>query len=176
MIYLVASATGKDRPGFVHSITSVIKAAGGNIEQQRSSRVADEYSLLLLFTVPSEEAARQAVDSLTRLQSPHLLIHARKTEPGPASLRDATPAELMATGADQPGILDAVTSLLLQHRINIDEMDFDIESAPMTGDPLFRMDARVSIPPGVDLAVLRQKFRELEDDYNFDVLFRCPAP
>ncbi len=105
-----------------------------------------------------------------------LSIRARMATPGqPESFRDAVGATVAASGADQPGILEAVTSLLLSRRVNIDSMDFDTESAPMTGDPLFRMDAEVSIQAGTDVGALREQFRALEDEFNFDILFQYPA-
>ena len=85
---------------------------------------------------------------------------------------DVLSAEVSASGADQPGILEAVTSLLVKHGINIDGMDYDTEGAPMTGDQLFRMDAFISVPAGVDVQAVRQEMRALEDEFNFDILFR----
>lgn len=175
MIYCVVSATGPDRPGFVHAITHAIKAASGNIEQQRSARVADEYAVMILFTAPDAASAKAAETALLRLGGEDLNIRVRCTDNHSETQQEAVAAEISASGADQPGILDALTSLLLRYGINIDAMDFDTESAPMTGEALFRMDANISLPQGVDLAELRRQLRALEDEYNFDILFRCPA-
>jgi glycine cleavage system regulatory protein len=176
MIYCIVSATGQDRPGFVHAITQAIKAAGGNIEQQRSARVADEYAVMILFTTADAASAETAIAALQQLADEKLSVRVRCSEGQLNSMPDAVAiAEIAASGADQPGILDALTSLLLRHGINIDTMDFDTESAPMTGEALFRMDARVSIPGTADLPELRRQLRALEDEYNFDILFRCPA-
>lgn len=176
MIYCIVSATGQDRPGFVHAITQAIKAAGGNIEQQRSARVADEYAVMILFTTADAASAEAATAALRKLADENLSVRVRCTDGRSNSLPgDGATAQIVASGADQPGILDALTSLLLRHGINIDAMDFDTESAPMTGEALFRMDARISIPGAVDLQELRRQIRALEDEYNFDILLRCPA-
>lgn len=176
MISCVVSAIGIDRPGFVNAITRAIKAAGGNIEQQRSARVADEYAVTILFTTPSAAAAEEAMQALNQLAGEALTIRARRTDSAHGLIAGVgTAAKIVASGADQPGVLDALTSLLVQHRVNIDAMDFDTESAPMTGEALFRMDATVSIPASIDASELRRQLRALEDEYNFDILFRCPA-
>ncbi len=175
MVYCIVSATGQDRPGFVHDITHAIKAAGGNVEHQRSARVADEYALMILFTAPSTASAEQAAAALRKLGDEKLSIRVRCTEQHAEAIPETATAVIAASGADQPGILDALTSLLLRHGINIDTMNFDTEGAPMTGEALFRMDATVSLPKSVDSAALRQQLRALEDEYNFDILFRFPA-
>lgn len=176
MIFCIVSATGQDRPGFVHTIARAIKAVGGNIEQQRSARVADEYAVMILFTTADTPSAQAAAAALRKLADEKLSIRVRCTDGRSNPLPEAAAnAQIAASGADQPGILDALTSLLLRHGINIDAMDFDTESAPMTGEALFRMDARISIPGTVDLQELRRQIRALEDAYNFDILLRCPA-
>lgn len=173
--YIVVSAVGKDRPGFVNGITKVIREMGGNIELQRSTRMADEYALIFLFTVDASRAP-EAIDRLAALKVPETFITAREavaTVSGKPEL--AGMAELTASGADQPGIIDALTLLLFQHNVNIESMDYDTESAPMTGEHLFRMTARLAMPAGIDIAQLREKLRGMERDYNFDVLLTFPV-
>jgi glycine cleavage system regulatory protein len=51
-------------------------------------------------------------------------------------------------------------------------MDYDTESAPFTGEHLFRMTAQLAVPESSSMDVLRERLRELEDEYNFDILLR----
>jgi glycine cleavage system transcriptional repressor len=175
--YIVVSALGKDRPGFVNRITHAIKDLGGNIELQRSTRMADDFALIVLFSIECLSGGiEKAVARLAALKSDDLLVTARAAVAPPAKGAElAGLAELVASGADQPGIIDAVTHALFQHNINIESMDYDTESAPMTGDHLFKMTARLAIPKGLDMAILRAKLRELEQSYNFDILLRFPV-
>ena len=63
-----------------------------------------------------------------------------------------------------------MTLLLFKEHINIESMDYDSESAPMSGDHLFRLTATLALPDDLELDDLRGHLRELEDEYNFDVL------
>jgi glycine cleavage system regulatory protein len=175
--FIVASAVGKDRPGFVNRITHAIKELGGNIEMQRSAQMADEFALITLFSVEGgHDQVRAASARLVALAGDDLLVTARPAMADTATRpAGALPAELQASGADQPGIIETVTLLLYQHDINIESMDFDTESAPFTGEALFRMTARLAVPSDTDVEKLRQEFRNLETAFNFDILFRCPA-
>jgi glycine cleavage system regulatory protein len=174
--YVVLSALGKDRPGLVNRITHAIKDAGGNIEIQRSTRMAGEYALIVLVTL--DDAGGKLDETIRRLGAlggPDLMISARPAISPGGEPETAGMAELEASGADQPGLIDAVTLLLYRHHINIESMNYDTESAPMTGEHLFRMNARLAIPKGLDVAALREQLRDMERAYNFDVILRHPV-
>ncbi|MEM7394691.1 MAG: ACT domain-containing protein [Verrucomicrobiota bacterium] len=167
--FYIVSAVGKDRPGLVNRITHVIHEQGGNIELQRSTWMAAEFALLLLYSNPEDHAGQ--LDALKALNGPNLYVNARSVLGGETERNDsARGVQLTASGADQPGIVDAVTLLLFREQINIESMDYDTESAPMSGDELFRLKARLTLPEGADLKTLRSQLRELEDEYNFDIL------
>ena len=171
--YIVVSAVGKDRPGFVNKVTQAIRACGGNVEIQRSTRMADEFALIMLVSLTG--AAAGAIESLSALRTPDMFITARAALSPAEGAAPASLAQLEASGADQPGIIEAVTLLLFKHSINVESLDFDTESAPMSGEHLFRLTARLAIPAGVDVARLRASLRELESAYNFDVILRHPV-
>ena len=172
--FFVVSAVGRDRPGFVHDIAHAVRSAGGNIESQRSARMAAEFAVIMLCSLEAAdaEALQKAVNTLNALQQEGLFISARPAS-GPAEEAAGPASVLEATGADQPGLIDEVTKLLFEQGINIESMDYDVEGAPMSGEPLFRMRAALSLPADLDLDGLRSRLRDLEDAYNFDILLRA---
>lgn len=174
--YIVVSAIGKDRPGFVNAISRELKDLGANIEIQRSTRMADEYALIILASLTEgPEQVTRAVARMNSLRTDDLYVSARKGVAATGCADPAGFAEVEASGADQPGIIDAVTHVLFKRQISIETMDYDTESAPMTGETLFRMKARLAIPKGFDLAALRDELRAMERTWNFDVILRYPV-
>jgi glycine cleavage system transcriptional repressor len=174
--YIVVSALGKDRPGFVNGVTSRIRQLGGNIELQRSTRMADEYALIILLSIADGPGrVPEVLRALSELRTGDTVVNAREALTPSSGGAGAGNAELVASGADQPGIIDAVTLALFQDHINIESMDYDTESAPMTGEHLFRLQARLAMPQGLDVARLREKLRDMERQYNFDVILRYPV-
>ena len=157
-------------------IGSAVLFNQGGLALLRDAWIAAEFAVIILFSLPAEGlSVAEAAGRITLLRSHELFINAREalTEPGerpPA----AQPAEIIASGADQPGIIDVVTLLLFQHQINIESMDYDVESAPMSGQHLFRMTATVAVPSDVDVDALRDKFRAMEAEFHFDILFHYP--
>jgi glycine cleavage system regulatory protein len=174
--YIVVSAVGRDRPGFVNEITHAIHRIGGNIELQRSTRMAEEFALLILFSMPGGAAeAAEAIAGMESLKTANRFVGAREAVSAPAAGKDwVRTAEIIASGADQPGIIDALTLLLFRHHVNIESMDYDVDSAPMTGEDLFRLKATVAIPREVDAEGLHARLKEMEVEYNFDMVFQYP--
>ncbi len=171
--YYVVSAVGRDRPGLINEVAHAVHALGGNIELQRSTRMASEFALLMLFSCPADASADDAVGKLEALRRDDFFVAARAALSEVADRPEgAQELEMIASGADQPGLLDAATLLLVQSGLNIESMDYDVEGAPMTGEPLFRLHAKLAGPPGFDTKALREKLRTLEDEFNFDILLR----
>lgn len=172
--FVVVSAVGKDRPGLVNKISHEIKINGGNIELQRSARMADEFAIISLVSL--ESAVEPFINKLTALRDENFFIYAREALTGTGELQAGErKAEIIAEGADQMGIIDNLTLLLVENNINIESMDYDVIHAPMSGAPLFQMQAKVVIPASVDINDFKKQLREKEQDLYIDVLFRYPV-
>src|SRR5687768_10227055 len=116
MELLAVTAVGRDRPGIVAQFSGAIYRVGGNLEDATMTRLGTEFAMMLLVRVADlpavvrmEEALRGAAASLG------LSLVTRRLEPE----ETATPPEgptsgyiLRVYGADRPGIVHAVTSLL----------------------------------------------------------------
>jgi len=79
-------------------------------------------------------------------------------------------------GADNPGIVHKVTSILAKHRLNIDELrTFEDSSQPNGGTSLFHMSGVATSPApvanGFDPKVIRDELEELGNQMNCDITF-----
>ena len=72
-------------------------------------------------------------------------------------------------GHDHPGIVRDVSRALAQHRVNIEELDTDVTSAPMSGDTLFRARVTLGVPSGVTVEQLRTVLEELAGELMVDI-------
>lgn len=172
--YLVVSAVGRDRPGFVNRMAHQIAEAGGNIELQRSVRMAGEFASLFLVSVDAA-GKYPAAAQLSALQGEDLAVSVRDAVAGDR-LPGSVAAELIACGADHPGIIDAVTLVLYRNHVNIEAMDYDVDGAPMTGESLFRLNAQVAVPADASLSALKGQLKDLEQELNVDILLRLLPP
>lgn len=145
----VLTAVGADRPGLVSEISSVIHAAGGNIEDSRMAILGGEFALVLLFSGSAEAVDRVAAatrELARRLELDLVIKDTRRAE-----RRQLLTYRLRASGVDHPGIVEAVMGELARRAVNVASLESRVVNLPLSGTPTFVLEAELHIPP--DLAV-----------------------
>lgn len=163
---LVLTLIGRDRPGLVERLATLITQHHGNWLESRMSRLGGEFAGILRFTVAHdhEEALRTALLDLGTIG---LAVAIRRDDaPAPAPTRLAT---LELLGHDRPGIVRQVATVLAAHAANVEELTTECASAPMSGEPLFKAAARVALPEGSDLSQLRTDLERVAADLVVDI-------
>ncbi len=167
--YLVLTATGRDRPGVVDSVTEKIVAYDGNVELSRMARLGGEFAMLALITIAPERVDAM-LGSLRELEDGGLFVRVRKTDPTKAhELDDHLPLDVKVTGADHRGIIHQVAHELAKRQVNIETMDTNVSAAPMSGAPLFTMRALVLAPPETLIEELAAALEQIGIDLGVDI-------
>jgi len=163
---LVLTVIGADRTGLVEALANRVAAAGGNWEASHMARLAGQFAGILLVSV---EQARtdELVASLRALDAGGLHVVARPTEPAAAPA--GTRMQMTLTGNDRPGIVRDVARLLTERGVNIEELESEVQSAPMSGDALFVARAVLQIPAHLTLAELRRALEALAGELMVDL-------
>lgn len=171
--FLVLSALGADRPGLVAEVTEYLREHGGNVEDSRMAVLGAEFGILLLVSGTPEEVAAIERDLGALGERTGLEIRARRTK-SPEEHRRATviPCLITAEALDQEGIVHAVSRALSRAGVNIVSLETTAYEAPVTGSPLFRMEARADIPPGITIGKVRKAMDEVAEAENLDIEVR----
>jgi glycine cleavage system transcriptional repressor len=81
--------------------------------------------------------------------------------------------KFMVEGADHPGIVHKVTSILSKNGLSIDKMETSDEIAPHGGTMLFKMKGRANalepLASGFDISQIKKELAELGDSMNCDI-------
>ncbi|MCO6450056.1 MAG: hypothetical protein J5I90_04635 [Caldilineales bacterium] len=147
---LVITLTGQDRVGIVERLTKMVLDYHGNVEASRMARLGGEFATLMLVDVAEAnlDALREHVRSL-RDEGFKLTTSVTERGYSAAHYADWKPYSVKLTGADHEGIVYNVAHYLAEKSINIEAMDTDTVKAPMSGIPLFAMEATVLAPPSL---------------------------
>ena len=161
--YLVMTVLGNDRPGLVSSLADTVASHGGNWLESRMARLAGQFAGIVRI-----ECAPDTVDALIHeLQIPGLTITAvRELEDEPAARRTLV---VDVVGNDRPGIVRELSAAVANAGGNIEELTTGLESAPMSGHPMFRAHGIVSIPENTATEVLVAAIEKLGGDLTVDL-------
>jgi len=158
---LVVTLIGTDRPGIVARLAALAADAGANWQDSKMARLAGKFAGIVCLDVPAESRARLE-QSLVQLDAEGLALTiqqgALQARPEPHRIF----VEII--GHDRPGIVRDISAVLARHRVSIDELDTDIESASMAGGQLFRARTLLLLPDEIELAALRFDLEAIADE------------
>jgi len=164
---LVLTIIGDDKPGIVEQLSDQILATGANWEESRMARLGGKFAGLLRLTVDRDRADALAAE-LTTLGTVGLTIVVEQSrEPNAGSYRTV---RLELLGHDRPGIVRDISRALAHHRVNIEELETDVTSAPMSGEALFRARAELGVPATVTTGMLRDVLEAIAGELMVDLL------
>ncbi|MCI0420156.1 MAG: glycine cleavage system protein R [Acidobacteria bacterium] len=165
---LILTAVGPDKVGLVEKISEFIVQHGCNIEDSKMAVFCGEFALILLISGEASNLLKLAnaygeLGALTGLN-----ISVRKPAAKKAA-EQSLPYKLTASCMDHPGVVHRLSGLLSQLNINIEAMETKTYLAPVSGTPIFRMEAVLSVPAALNINRLRHQFGEIEREENIDI-------
>ena len=169
MIDLVLTLIGTDRPGLVEAVAQTVADRGGNWLESRMIHLAGSFAGILRVEVPpgQADALARALEALGATGLRVTATSAARAEAGAAS--DGRVMDLELIGLDRPGLVREISQLLARHDVNVEELTTDRTSAPMSGEMLFRANARVKVPAHIDAAHLRTSLERLASDLTVEI-------
>lgn len=165
---LIITAVGPDKIGLVEKISEYVLRYGCNIEDSRMAVFCGEFALILLIAGESGKLVKLAAN-YNELAAQTGLTVWLKTPSKKKSAESSLPYRLTASCMDHPGVVHKLSALLSQHGVNIDAMETKTYAAPVSGTPIFRLEAVVSVPAKLPIGVLRERFAEVAKAENIDI-------
>ncbi|MGA0854376.1 MAG: glycine cleavage system protein R [Luteolibacter sp.] len=168
--YLIMTILGSDRPGLVNSLAETVARHEGNWLECRMTRLAGQFAGIVRVECPQDH-----VDALLHeLQysdgnpdHPGLTVQAVRESIDAPQHRQTIKVEVV--GNDRPGIVRELTAAIATAGGNIEELTTNLESAPMSGHPMFRAKGCVSIPESVAIETITAAIESLGGDLSVDV-------
>jgi glycine cleavage system transcriptional repressor len=165
---LIITAVGPDRIGLVGKLSEYIVQQGCNIEDSKMAVFCGEFAIILLISGETHNLQNVIARYDEWEAQTGLAISVRR--PSLRKTADPTlPYHLAASCMDHPGVVYRLSSVLSDLAINIESMETKTYLAPISGTPIFRMEAAISVPAKLNINALRAKLAEIEREENIDV-------
>lgn len=166
--YAMLSAVGKDKPGIVAGVSSVLFAAGCNIEDSTMARLGGDFTIMLMLRLPEGFTSQQLAERLTDVRRQGQLtiqvsdLRPEEVEPQPDSPRHL----ILVYGSDKPGIVARLTALLAERNVNITNLRTHVIQR---AEPLYVMTIEVELPAFVDQAELQKPLQAVAKEIGVQV-------
>lgn len=163
---VILTAVGSDRPGLTRQLAEAVQGAGGNWLESQLARLGGKYVGAVLVEIaepdlPRLEAAVRAIDPAT------LSVSMVDAAAGAATEGHRLSLELV--GADRPGIVREVTTVLAGLGVNIEELETRAEPGAWSGERLFRAKATLLVPQGTDPDEVSRALEAISGEIMADV-------
>jgi glycine cleavage system transcriptional repressor len=166
--HLILTAVGPDQVGLVEKISEFVARLGGNIEDSKMAVFCGEFALILLISGESGSLFKIA-NHYRDLEVETGLAISIKTPSARRPAEAFLPYALTASCMDHPGIVYQISGILSSFGINIESMETKTSAAPVSGTPIFRLEAHISLPTTVNINSLRERFAEIQKQENIDI-------
>lgn len=156
----VLSVIGKDKPGILAQISTVLYNFGCNIEDVSQTILQTEFASILIVVNPERRALEEIGAALDEaLRGQELSAHLRPMTPAPTVATGASqPFVITTKGVDKPGTIAAVTTAIASLGCNVNQ--FRAIITPEEGADDMVMIFEVDVPQNVEHHRLRQVMEE----------------
>ena len=169
--YMILFSVGKDRPGIVDDVSTVLFQHDANIEDSRMAVMGGRFSIMTLFSCETDqlEAIKNGLQGLKELGLDTSLHEAE--EPMAVPRQAALPLKMEITALDHPGIVQKVVHILRKHKVNVESLNTQISRAPLSGAPLFNLNLEAAIPAEISISEIKGELAALASEMNLDINF-----
>ena len=155
-----------DRRGVIEELSGAIEANGGNWLDSQLARLGGRFAGIVLVQVPivRQEALAAALATLASQGITATLTGAGEQPEAAVARRRVT-----LLGPDRPGIVHELTRTLRMAGFNVQSLTTSVETAPMSGEPLFRAEGRIELIEGSRLDELVAKLDALAEAMTLEI-------
>ncbi len=173
MATLVLTVLGDDRPGLVSAVSAALDSHGASWERSRMARLAGKFAGVVEVGAP-DGGVDGLVAALEALSETGLTVVVERTD----APDEGEPSRLALdlVGADRPGIVASISTLLADRGVSVEELETEVRDAPMAGGTLFEAHAVLVVPAALSSADLRSALESLADELLVDVELADVAP
>ena len=165
MTTLILTVIGPDRPGLVEELAAAVASHDGNWLESRMALLGGEFAGIVRIEVKADKVEEVGA-ALADLDGLNVAVRESATATTPAS---SNSVDLELIGSDRTGIISEITGALAANGVNVENLDTERVSAPMSGELLFKATARLGLPQGLDTAELQASLEQLAADLMVDI-------
>lgn len=165
---LIIAFIARDKPGIIEQIAGIVTENSGNWLESRMAHLAETFTGVVRVTV-SDASAEKLTTALSALQDDGFELMVKSTATGSAQTTNPV-INFEIVGPDRTGIVHELTRTIAGLGASVEEMETRLDSAPVSGEPLFAADTKVRLPDGLSEEDFRDALENSADALFVDVV------
>jgi glycine cleavage system transcriptional repressor len=146
------TAIGRDRPGIVAAISGALLELEGNIEDSQMSILGGHFAVMLIVKVPDSVARERIEERLGAVRAELGLEATAVSAVDPVAGGRPRPSHVVTVyGADHPGIVHTVSSVLARGGVNVTDLETRLAGA--SDSPIYAMIMEVELGQAAEAEV-----------------------
>ena len=133
---IITAIGGQDKPGIIAALTKAVLDVGGNLDDATMTRLRGAFANMLAATLPDGASADDLRGRLETVAT-QLGLYVSVEEIPDDQPEPEPDHSITVYGADHPGIVYRITSLLADRNVNITDLDTRVAGGP--GNPVYIM-------------------------------------
>jgi glycine cleavage system transcriptional repressor len=167
MPHFAVTAVGADRPGIVAAVTGAFVEHGCNLDDCSMTILRGHFAMMLVVDAPAGLDAEHLEQALAGPAGAYdLVVAVRAIDDDRPASPDGDAWNVAVYGADRPGIVHRVTSLLASEGANI--VDLSTRVIGPADRPVYAMLLDVTLAPGGAGEELRNKLDRLASELGVE--------
>ncbi len=167
MGHFAVSAVGADRPGIVAAVTGAFLDHGCNLEDTSMTILRGHFAMMLVVAAPDGVEQRALEAALAGPAADlELVVAVRPIDDDVPASPEGEAWTVSVYGADRPGIVHRVASLLADNGVNIVDLTTRVIGDPAR--PVYAMILEVTLPADGDASSLQQRLTGLASDLGVE--------
>jgi len=167
MAHYAVSAVGADRPGIVAAVTGIFLEHGRNLEDTSMTILRGHFAMMLVVAAPDTLQQQALEEALAGPASAfELVVAVRAIDDGVPTSPEGDSWTVSVYGADRPGIVHRVASLLADNGVNI--VDLTTRVIGDVARPVYAMILEVTLPAAADANSVQKKLTDLASDLGVE--------
>lgn len=156
MYKVVVSFLGRDCPGIVHAVSSLMNDLDCNIDEVSQTILHSEFAAIVIADVPDSLALEQLharLEAGLAERKVDLNVTARLFDGSSWGEGQTEPFVVSVDGPDRPGLIAGITGVFARHKVNIENLKALMPGGDDDNHALIVYE--VALPEGVDPAAVR---------------------
>ncbi|MEM8498832.1 MAG: ACT domain-containing protein [Pseudomonadota bacterium] len=165
--HIVFTFMAPDKPGLLETLSGAVSQHSGSWLESKLARLGGQFTGIVRAAVPADKGAALKSE-LKGLQDEDFVITLHD-EASAGAEKERSMRSVDVLGNDRPGIVHELSRAFSKWDINVEQLNSEIRSAPMSAERLFDAEVDIAVPSDLDAEQFEDELEQIANELDLDI-------